>query len=126
MAMFEGARVEIYDEVWGEDRGQHTELSRTVSVWGRTASGAWLTRDDARRPLGEEDIDILVEDDGSMFITDEGVERLIAQVGTAFPGAVVRYYSEDEGEGDELGELDVTGVAPVFEIEYPMGHVLRD
>ncbi|MFG2631151.1 hypothetical protein [Streptomyces sp. NPDC048473] len=121
MAIFEGARVEIHDEVWGEDCGQHTELGRTVSVWGRTASGAWLTRDDARCSLGEEDIDVLVENDGFLFITVEGVEQLVERVATAFPGAGVHYYSEDEG--DVEGELDVAGVAPVFEIEYLMGRV---
>ncbi|MER7077158.1 hypothetical protein SAMN02982929_06632 [Saccharopolyspora kobensis] len=118
MAAYDGARVEIYDEVWSEPDGPETELNRTVSVWGRAASGAWLTREDAQCPLVEEDIDVLMENDGYLFLSEEGKEQPVEQVSAAFPGADVRYYSEDEDE--EAGELDVAGVTPVFELEYSM------
>ncbi|MBD3006454.1 hypothetical protein [Streptomyces sp. 5-10] len=124
MAMYDGARVEIYDEVWGEGDKPETELNRTVSVWGRAASGAWLTREDAQCPLVEEDIEVLIENDGYLFLSLEGIEQLVEQVSVAFPGADVRYYADDGAEED--GELDVTGVAPVFEVEYSMDLLMDD
>ncbi|WP_275561310.1 hypothetical protein [Streptomyces sp. 5-6(2022)] len=124
MAMYDGARVEIYDEVWGEGDKPETELNRTVSVWGRAASGAWLTREDAQCPLVEEDIEVLIENDGYLFLSLEGIEQLVEQVSAAFPGADVRYFADDGAEED--GELDVTGVAPVFEVEYSMDLLMDD
>ncbi|MEU8143211.1 hypothetical protein [Nonomuraea sp. NPDC048901] len=115
MAMFKGARIEVHDEVWGEDHGDTVEFGLTVAAWGRTAAGHWLTRDDARSALHEEDIDVLMENDGSAFISEEGKEQVVDRLAQAFPGSEVHYYSDDEEDG---GELDVAGKAPIFEVEF--------
>ncbi|MDA2812740.1 hypothetical protein O4J56_18995 [Nocardiopsis sp. RSe5-2] len=126
MAMYDGARVEIHDELWGEGDGPEpeTELNRTISVWGRAASGVWLTPEDAQCSLVEEDIEVLMENDGFLFVSLDGREQLVEQVSAAFPGADVRYFSEDEDGEDR--ELDVAGVAPVFQIEYSMDILMDD
>ncbi|AGP54382.1 hypothetical protein [Streptomyces rapamycinicus] len=124
MAIFEKARVEVYDELWGVDRGEYTEFGRTLAVWGRTASGAWLTRGDARCSFTEDHVDVLVESDGSVFVSDEGRQQVCDRLAEAFPDADIHYYSADDGEDD--GELDVAGTAPIFEVEFAVGRLQTD
>ena len=114
MATFDGARIEVHDESWGEDRDGDVEFGLTLSVFGRTADGTWLGRDDARCDLSAADIDILMENDGSIFVSMDGQEHVVDRLAEAFPGADVHYL---ENEETHEGELDVTGVRPIFEIE---------
>lgn len=114
--------MEVHDELWGEDCGEYTELRRTLAVWGRTVAGKWLTRDDARCSFGEEDIDVLVENDGYLFVSAQGREQVVDRLAKAFPGADIHYYSDD----DDDGELDVAEIAPIFEVEFPAGRTETD
>jgi len=122
MATFDGTRIEVHDELWGEDQDGETEFGRTLSVWGRTASGTWLSPDDARGDLNAEDVDILVENDGSISVSSDGQDWVVNRLAEAFPGAEIHYYDDLVDEG----ELDVTGVRPVFEIEWLMGRLATD
>lgn len=115
MTKFEGARIEVYDEVWGEDCRDFVQYGLTLTAWGCTAAGSWLTRDDARREFREEDVDVLVENDGSPFISEEGKEQVVGWLAETYPGSDVCYYSGDE-QGE--GKLDVAGKTPIFEVEF--------
>ncbi|MEU9111786.1 hypothetical protein AB0D04_08360 [Streptomyces sp. NPDC048483] len=111
MTRFDGARVEFCQEEWGAD-GTH---GLTLAVWGRTAEGRWLTGADARRSLaGLEDIDLLAENCGCLFVSEDGRQDAADLLATAFPGADVRCYEADEEPGQQLG---ATGASPLWEHE---------
>jgi hypothetical protein len=123
MAAFERARVEVYDELWGEDQGGDTVFGRTLTVWGRDASGTWLTRDDAQCSFTEAHVEVLSEGDGFVFVSDEGRRRAVDRLAEAFPGAEVHYYCADDGED---GELDVAAATSIFELEFTIGALQTD
>jgi hypothetical protein len=114
--IFAGARVEVYDEQWGVDHDGYTEFGRTLTVLGRTASGAWLTREDARCSLDKDDIDVLVENDGSVFVSEDGRQHVVDRLAEAFPGAGIHYYEEPDD-----GELYLPEAVTIFEVEFSEG-----
>lgn len=135
MDKFEGARIEVYNELSTEDDlfgpatrvelGPEVEpdgtvgVTRTIAAWGRAATGEWLTGDDALQPFDEDEhFDILVENGGGVFVSVEGWELLEAWLAEAFPGAHCVILDEDVTEDPGDGELDTTGRNPIFTVEY--------
>ncbi|MFF4951566.1 hypothetical protein [Streptomyces chattanoogensis] len=111
MTRFDGALVEFCQEQWGRDGTN----SLTLTVRGRTAEGRSLTGADAQcSPAGLEDIDLLVENCGCPFVSEDGMQDAADLLAMAFPGAEVRCYEPDEEPGPRPG---ATRASPLWEYE---------
>ncbi|AJT64854.1 hypothetical protein [Streptomyces chattanoogensis] len=111
MTRFDGALVEFCQEEWGADGTNGLALT----VRGRTAGGRALTGADAQCSLaGLEDIDLLVENCGCPFVSEDGMEDAAGLLTAAFPGADVRVYEPDEEPRPQPG---ATRASPLWEYE---------
>jgi hypothetical protein len=114
---FQGARVEIRDEILigpGPDADDEWTY-RSVTVSGRAAGGTWLTVNDARCSLSREHVQVEA-DDGGLYVTN--ANEIIARVQQAFPNADVWYCPD--GNGSEL-EPGPDGAPEIFAVEIPIG-----
>ncbi|MEV0649776.1 hypothetical protein AB0I28_31420 [Phytomonospora sp. NPDC050363] len=108
-----GARIEIHQEEWADEDADPPVLGISVIAWGRAADGVWLTAADARGVVDAEDVDFLVENDGTVVgVSMDGQEDLADHLAAVFPGAEV-HYCEDPDDG----ELDGTGREPIFRVD---------
>ncbi|KPC59333.1 hypothetical protein [Streptomyces chattanoogensis] len=111
MTRFDGALIEFCQEQWSGDGTNGLALT----VRGRTAEGRLLAGADAQCSLaGLEDIDLLVENCGCPFVSEDGMQDAEDLLATAFPGADVRVYETDEEPGPPPG---ATRASPLWEYE---------
>ncbi|HEY1177433.1 MAG TPA: hypothetical protein VGF17_14850 [Phytomonospora sp.] len=121
MAAFEGARIEVHEEAWSDEEADPPVLGLTIACWGRASDGTWLTGSDALAPVAADDVDLLVENDGTLVgVSDGGWDALTGALAAAFPGAELRLYPAGTYEDwlAEPGELDTDGVDPVFSVDF--------
>ncbi|WP_310719409.1 hypothetical protein [Streptomyces lydicus] len=111
MTRCDGVLIEFCQGEWGTDE----TMGLTLSVWGRAAHGRRFTEADAQRPLaGLQDIDLLVENCGCPFVSEDGKQEAIDLLAAAFPGAEIRCY--EPSEADE-GGLEAAGASLLWEHE---------
>ncbi|MFJ9854578.1 hypothetical protein [Streptomyces sp. NPDC101150] len=111
MTTFDGARIEFCEDGWAGDG----KVALTLAVRGRTAQGRWLTEADARCSLaGLEDVELLAENCGCLFVSEDGRQEATDLLAAAFPGAGIHCYEL----GEEAGRaLEATGASPLWECD---------